>query len=222
MKATLAALWDVDGTLVDTAELHFQAWVDLCRELGRSFTRAEFTATFGRRNPEIIRELFGWGYSDTQLTKLGERKENLYRAEVQKGVALLPGVKNLLEGLHLGGFKQAIGSSAPRHNVDLILRLTNTAPFMGAVVSMEDTQRGKPDPEVFLVAADRVRVPTKCCLVLEDSPAGIQAAKAAGMKCIAVNFVGHHGKQVLLDAGADLVVQDLQSVSAEIVRQLLE
>src|SRR5213593_4868599 len=100
-----AVIWDVDGTLVDTAELHFRAWVDLCRGLGRDFTRADFAATFGRRNPEIIRHLFGDRFDGAAIDDLGYRKEELYKAAARgEGVSLLPGVRVLLEGLHAAGF----------------------------------------------------------------------------------------------------------------------
>src|SRR5947209_7269878 len=181
-------IWDVDGTLVDTAELHFRAWADLAAELGQSFTRADFAATFGRRNPEILRQLFGGRYGDGDIADLGDRKENLYRAAAGRGVELLPGVRSLLQGLHAAGFRQAIGSSAPRANLDLILRLTDTARFFQAVVSMEDTQRGKPDPQVFLVGAERLGVPPARCVVMEDAVAGVRAAHAGRMRCIAVRF----------------------------------
>src|SRR4051812_45463215 len=117
-------LWDMDGTLVDTAELHFQAWLTLARDLGKPFTRADFAATFGRRNPEIIRQLFDSAATDEEVADLGNRKEDLYRAAAREGVDLLPGVRPLLEGLHVAGFKQAIASSAPRANLELILGLT--------------------------------------------------------------------------------------------------
>src|SRR5438552_4192148 len=149
-----AVLWDMDGTLVDTGELHFVAWRQLMQELNRPFTRADFAATFGLPNPEIFEHLFGKGHFDTrQAATLGDRKEEIYRAAAGQGVTLLPGVRALLEGLHAAGFRQAVGSSAPRANLELILCLTDTQPFFDAVVSMEDTQRGKPDPQVFLVAA---------------------------------------------------------------------
>jgi beta-phosphoglucomutase len=121
---TRAVIWDVDGTLVDTAELHFHAWAALAAELGQPFTRADFAATFGLRNPEIIPRLFGSQYAAQEIAELGERKENLYRQEAQKGVALLPGVRSLLEGLRSAGFLQAVGSSAPPGNLELILDLT--------------------------------------------------------------------------------------------------
>jgi beta-phosphoglucomutase len=216
-----AVIWDVDGTLVDTAELHFQAWVRLARELNQPFTRDDFAATFGKRNPEIIPQLFGPRFTAQEVADLGKRKEDYYRAAAQQGVALLPGVRALLESLHAVGFQQAIGSSAPRGNLDLILSLTQTEGFFDAVVSMEDTQRGKPDPQVFQVAAAKLGIDPARCLVLEDAPSGVQAAKAAGMKCIAVSFVGHHPADRLLDTGADLVVKTLEEVSAQTVRQLL-
>src|SRR5713226_261249 len=109
-----AVIWDMDGTLVDTAELHFQAWARLAREIHHPFTRDDFAATFGQRNPEIIRKLFAGYGSKRDVDELGARKENYYRAAALKGVALLPGVRALLEALHAEGFKQAIGSSAPR------------------------------------------------------------------------------------------------------------
>ncbi len=144
-----AAIWDMDGTLVDTAQLHYHAWKATADELGQPFSRADFAATFGQRNPEILRQLYGNRYSDAEVAKIGDRKEVLYRdAARRQGVELLPGVRPLLEGLHAAGFLQAIGSSAPRANLDLILEITGVASYFQAVVSMEDTQRGKPDHPV--------------------------------------------------------------------------
>ncbi len=217
-----AVLWDVDGTLVDTAELHFQAWLALAREIGKPFTRQDFAGTFGWRNPEIIPKLFGTAYDDAQTTQLGDRKENLYRVEAEKGVSLLPGVRSLLDAILATGARQAIGSSAPRRNIDLILRITATASKFAAIVAMEDTRRGKPDPEVFLLGAGKLGVLPERCIVLEDAPVGIQAAKAAGMRAIGVTFIAHHPAEKLRAAGADLVVSTLEDVSAERLRGMLD
>ena len=214
-----AVLWDMDGTLVDTAELHFQAWLAPARELGRPFSRADFAATFGWRNPEIIPKVFG--ITDAKkVQELGDRKENLYRDQARKGVDLLPGVRRLLEDCQAAGWGQAIASSAPRQNLDLILQLTDTAGFFAAVVSMEDTTKGKPDPEVFLLAAQKLEVEPRRCLVIEDAPAGVQAAKAGGMKCVGVTFVGHHSAETLAEAGADLVVSSLEELKFERIRSI--
>ncbi len=213
--ANAGVIWDVDGTLVDTAELHFDAWVKLAAELNRPFTRQDYAATFGRRNPEIIHYLFGEQYSAQQVDELGERKERYYRSEAAHGVTLLPGVARLLELYHDHGIPQAIGSSAPRGNLELILDLAGIRRFFSGVVAMEDTRKGKPDPEVFLTAAQRLQVDPDRCLVFEDALAGVQAAKAGGMKCVAVRFVGHHSEESLQRAGADLVVPCLDRLQPE-------
>jgi len=218
-----AVLWDVDGTLVDTAELHFAAWVEVCRELGRDFTRADFAATFGHRNPEIFAYLFPGRFDDARVADLGERKEVLYRdAARRQGVRLLPGARALMDALHAAGVKQALGSSAPRANLELLEELTGVGTFLQAVVGAEDTQRGKPDPQVFLVGAERLGVAPRRCVVMEDAVAGVQAAKAAGMKCVAIRFVAHHPEKALRAAGADRVVASLEEVSLATLRELLQ
>ncbi len=214
-------LWDMDGTLVDTAELHFAAWVRVCKENSRDFSRDDFAATFGRRNPEIVEFLFGKRFDAAEVAQLGERKEMYYRTEAAKGVTLLPGVRSLLQKWHRAGGKQAIASSAPRANLSLILNRTTVTSFMDATVGMEDTQRGKPDPEVFLIAATKLGLPPSKCLVVEDAIAGVQAAKAGGMKCLAVRFVGHHSEANLKMAGADRVVASLDNVSVPDIIALL-
>lgn len=222
-RSTGAAIWDVDGTLVDTAEMHFAAWVELAAGIGKPFTREDFAATFGRRNPEIIRALFDAKADDATVADLGERKEVKYRDAARRaGVALLPGAAALLSGLRDLGWPQALASSAPRANLEMILDLTGTREFFAAVVSAEDTQRGKPDPQVFQLAAGRLGLPAPRCVVFEDAVAGVQAAKAAGMKCVAVRFVGHHPVEVLREAAADVVVDSLAGLTAESVGRLVD
>jgi len=216
-----AVIWDVDGTLVDTAEMHFDAWVRMANELGRPFSRDDFSATFGRRNPEIIRFLFHQNFTEQEVREIGERKETYYRGEAEKGIELLPGVSDLLAALADRGVRQGVGSSAPRGNLDLILSLTASAKYFQTIVGMEDTQRGKPDPQVFLVAAERLGVPPNRCVVFEDAIAGVQAAKSGGMKCVAVTFAGHHGKEKLEEAGADRVVTSFDDISADDVLTML-
>ena len=222
MAEPCAVIWDVDGTLVDTAELHFAAWARLFGEMGHTFSRDDFAATFGRRNPEIIRFLFRREFTDAEVAHIGETKETYYRTAAEKGVQLLPGVRQLLDGLHARRVRQAVGSSAPRGNLDLILRITDSRQFFDAVVGMEDTTRGKPDPQVFLAAAEKLGVPPARCVVLEDAVAGVEAAKSGGMKCVAVTFVGHHPAEKLAAAGADRVVKCFTEITADEVIGLLE
>lgn len=213
-------LWDLDGTLVDTGELHYAAWVRLAERHALPFTRADFTATFGWRNPEIIPHIFGVTDAD-DVARMGDWKEASYREVAVRGVELLPGVGSLLESAAQAGFLQAIGSSAPRNNLELLIDITDTRRYFGAVVSMEDTRRGKPDPEVFLLAASRLGLePPKCCVV-EDAPAGIRAGNAGGMRTIGVTVAGHHTAEELYEAGADLVVATMESVGARDVARLI-
>jgi len=222
MTAPRAAIWDVDGTLVDTAEMHFAAWQAFAAAHGFAFTRADFAATFGKRNPEIVRQLFDPAADDARCADWGEEKERLYRdATDRAGVALLPGVGALVEGLAVAGWLQGLGSSAPRANLDLILRHTGTAARFTAVVSGDDVTRGKPNPEVFLKAAALLGVPPGRCVVFEDAPSGVAAAKAAGMACVGVTFVGHHPAERLTAAGATLVVPSLDALAVGEVEGLL-
>jgi beta-phosphoglucomutase len=216
-----AVIWDMDGTLVDTAELHYAAWVEVCAARGRGMSRSEFAATFGRRNPEILPSLFPGRYTEAELLRIGEEKEQRYREAAQRGVELLPGAGQLMAALQAGGWKQAVGSSAPRENLGLILELTGIARFLGAVIAAEDTVRGKPDPEVFLRAADRLQVDPGRCVVFEDAPAGVQAARAAGMRCVAVRFAAHHTEEQLRSSGADVVIASLADITEPEVSRML-
>jgi beta-phosphoglucomutase len=213
-------LWDVDGTLVDTAELHFQAWRRVAAEIGAPFTRDDFAATFGWRNPEIIPKLFG-PRTEADVDELGQRKEDYYRVEAANGLDLLPGVAELVRDLDAAGFGQAVGSSAPRANIELILDMCGLRSLLAHVVAMEDTTRGKPDPQVFLMAAKKIEVDPRRCVVFEDAPAGIRAAKAGGMKAVGITFVGHHSADKLRAEGADLVVPSLVGVHVQTVRRLI-
>lgn len=218
----IAILWDVDGTLVDTAEQHFLAWARLFEELRLPFSRADFAKTFGWRNPEIVRELYDPAADDATCRELGERKEDLYREMVRTtGAKLLPGVPELLAGFEAAGWRQAVGSSAPRGNLDLLLAATGIARYFQAVVSGDDVTRGKPDPEVFLTGAARLGVEPARSVVFEDAIAGVQAARRGGMACIAVTFVGHHPPDTLTRAGADRVVASLAEITVASVRELL-
>lgn len=219
---TPAIIWDVDGTLVDTAAHHFQAWADFAAQIGKPFTRADFAATFGMRNPEILRKLFDPNADDARCAQWGEQKEDLYRASVRReGTALLPGVANLLAAFAEAGWPQAVGSSAPLGNLDLLLGVTGTRHYFGAVVTGDDVTRGKPDPEVFLIAASKLGADPKRCVVFEDAVAGVEAAKAGGMVCVAVTFVKHHPAEKLRAAGADVVVASLEEITVEQVAALV-
>jgi len=145
-----AALWDMDGTLLDSAGYHWLAWRDTLEAENHPITYDEFVATFGQRNDTILRGYFGPDLADAEVGRIGDAKEVRYRQLVrERGVALLPGVRRWLERLHAAGWRQAIASAAPRANVEAIVAALDIGSFFGALVSAEDVQRGKPDPQVL-------------------------------------------------------------------------
>jgi len=186
-----AALWDLDGTLIDSEEFHWLAWRDTMAAEGVSISRGQFLATFGRRNDAIVGDLLGRETSAAEIERVGSTKEELYRQRIREaGIAPLPGAREWVERLHQAGWRQAIASSAPRRNVETIMEMLGFERYFAALVSAEDVSRGKPDPEVFLTAASRLGVPPESCVVLEDVAAGIEAARRAGMRSIGVSRAG--------------------------------
>ena len=149
-----AVLWDLDGTLVDSEEYHWISWRDTMAEEAAPVTRAQFVETFGLRNDEILPEWLGPGATAERIQRVSGAKEVLYRELVRSGdLRPLPGAAEWVQRLGEQGWRQAIASSAPRENVDVVLEALGLARSFDAVVSAEDVTAGKPDPQVFLKAA---------------------------------------------------------------------
>ncbi len=182
-----AVLWDLDGTLLDSTEHHWQAWVDAVAARGLTITRDQYVSTFGLRNEEIVPRLFGDLLALADAIHLAHDKEQRYRELVgARGVALLPGVASWMSRLRAAGWRQALATSAPRANVEAIFAATGLDRALDAWVSADEVRRGKPDPEVFLAAAAKVGAAPERCVVVEDAASGVEAARRAGMRCIAV------------------------------------
>jgi len=216
MSARRAVLWDMDGTLIDSEELHWIAWRDTLAAEGISISREQFLATFGQRNDSIVPQLLGAAVSAQRITEISNSKEELYRQLIRRdGICPLPGVAQWVNQLHKQGWLQAVASAAPRANIDAVLEALSAKHVFQGIVSAEDVRRGKPDPEVYLTAASRVGVPPACCIVVEDAVAGVQGARRAGMKSIGVN---RNGNQL----PADVVVRSLDLLEANAFDELLD
>lgn len=202
-----AVLWDLDGTLVDSADSHFASWVDALGAVGRSVTREQFRATFGQRNDRILAGWLGPDAPPELASRIADEKERAYRRFVRGGgLIALPGAAQWVASLHDLGWKQAIASSAPRENVDVVLDVLGWRRYFGAIVAAEDVRIGKPDPEVFLTAAARLGVVPARCIVVEDAPSGIEAARRGGMRAIGVG-------DLVRDAQADVAVASLTELT---------
>lgn len=210
-----AVLWDLDGTLVDSEEYHWQSWRDTLAAEGLTITRAQFLASFGQRNDRILPGWLGPGATPERIADVGHRKEAEYRrlAE-QNGLEALPGAAAWVARLHADGWLQAVASSAPRANVDVMLRVLGLAGYFEATTAAEDVTRGKPDPQVFLEAASRLGVSSSRCIVVEDAAVGVEAARRAGMRCIGVS----RGSRL----SADLAVDSLERLPPDAFTRLLD
>lgn len=219
MDRTLyAVIWDVDGVLIDSAEQHRQSWHAMARENGFRYSDADFWETFGMRNGDIIPRVFG--VSDpARVAALGERKEAIYRELLERQAAPLPGAVELMAALHAACYRQALGSSAPEENIRAIVRLLEIGPYLDATVSGETVARGKPAPDIFLAAAEKLDVAPARCLVIEDAPAGVAAAHAGGMRALAVRRAGQADAPGL--EVAERLVDSLRHVDVAMVDDLL-
>jgi HAD superfamily hydrolase (TIGR01509 family) len=209
-----AVLWDLDGTLVDSEEYHWLAWCETLQAIGVTITHGQFLVSFGQRNDAVLP---AWvpGATPEELHRIGDDKEEVYRRIVREhGIAALPGAAEWVRKLNQEGWLQAIASSAPRANIDVMLQVLGLAEDFQAVVAAEDVQRGKPDPQVFQMAASRLGVPAERCVVVEDAVPGVEAARRAGMRSIGA---ARNGKPL----DADIVVASLEDLPGDAFERLV-
>jgi HAD superfamily hydrolase (TIGR01509 family) len=205
-KPDLAVLFDLDGVIVDSREHHLRASERWAAEHEIAHGPAYFHDMFGRRNDAIIGGLIP-DVTPQHLAELAAHKESLFRESARANLSPLPGVLALLNLLDEHSIPCAIVTSTPRANLTMILETLALDGRFGALVAEEDAANGKPDPEGFLVAAQQLDLAAERCVVIEDAPAGIKAAKTGGMRAIGVTTT--HGPPALVAAGADLVVNSL-------------
>ncbi len=204
-----AVIFDLDGVLVTTDELHFEAWKALAEELGiNGFTKADNVRQRGvsrMASLEVVLEKTEREFSDEEKIDLAEKKNDMYVKSLSglSKTDVLPGVFEFINYIKSKGIKAAVGSASK--NTPLILDKTELADCFDAISCGLDTTRSKPDPEVFLIAAKKLGVAPSDCVVVEDSDAGIEAAKAGGMYAIAVGAAEYNPK-------ADVSVKDLDSL----------
>lgn len=215
MSFRRAVLWDMDGTLIDSEQLHRVSWRETLATEGITISREQFLASFGQRNDSIISRWLGTAAPPDRIAEISNAKEQLYRHLIRRdGISPLPGVTHWVHQLHNQGWHQAVASAAPRANIDAVLEALSATHVFQGIVSAEDVHRGKPDPEVYLTAACRVEVPPDSCIVVEDAFAGVEGARRAGMKSIGVS---RNGKYL----PADIVVQSLDLLEADAFDMLL-
>jgi beta-phosphoglucomutase len=211
-------IFDMDGVLVDSYSAHLASWQALYRELGIEYGESAFAADFGRTSRDILRRTLGEQLAEERIRELDARKEALFRDLLRKSFPAMDGAVELIDALWADGFLLAVGSSGPPENIALALEKLGRARRLSAVVTGRDVTRGKPDPQVFQLAARRLGLPADRCAVVEDAVHGIEAARRGGMAGIALTGTAPREQF----AAADLVVDSLRELTPAVIRRLLD
>lgn len=219
-RMSRAVIFDLDGVLIDSFHAHYESWQEVAAEHGVVLTEQEFARTFGRTSREIITS--SWAVpdlSDARVREIDDRKEARYREIIAHHLPVMDGARELIDALRAAGFRIAVGSSAPPENVFLALDGIGRHLF-DAAVHGRDVHRGKPDPEVFLLAARRAGVSPERCVVIEDAVPGIEAARRAGMASVALVSTGRTEAE-LRRAQPSLMAHSLRELTPEGLDALL-
>ena len=215
---TRAVIWDMDGVIADTAPYHLEAWQKVFQKRGVTFTEEAFRHSFGQRNDTIIRQILGEEVSQEIIDAISEEKEGSFRRAIRQEINPLPGVIELMKMLARQGINMALASAAPLENIRLLTGGLGIDKCFRSIVSAEDVAEGKPSPQVFLLAAQKLGIEPQYCIVIEDAVAGVTAAKRAGMYCLAVTNT--HPSTSLGEA--DLIVDTLEAVTVNDLERLLK
>ena len=213
-----AVIWDMDGIIADTAQYHHKGWQIVFRKRGTNYTEEDFRRNTGKRSDTIVREVFGEKIPQNEITEIIREKDETFRQLMGQKIKLFPGVLKLITALKEHGFKIAIASSAPMENIQLITRSLKIDNRFDAIISGWEVTKGKPHPQTFLLAAEKLGVAAEDCIVIEDAISGVAASKRAGMRCIAVTNTT--SREELREA--DLIIDTLEEITVADLNRLLE
>lgn len=215
-----ALIFDMDGVLCDTMPYHLKAWLqysttvpelDAARreqleQQDRTLNKDLLAQMSGKRNKDLLPELLGYPVAAADIQRWGSEKEAVYRSLIRHEIQWMPGLIPFLQLAKAVGSKLGLGTSACRENVDLLMQKDCLGDFFAAQVIETDVERGKPDPQCYLLVAQHLGVEPDRCLVFEDAIAGIRAACNAGMRCC--GLLTSHSETELQQAGAEYCIQD--------------
>ncbi|MBN1215543.1 MAG: HAD family phosphatase [Candidatus Lokiarchaeota archaeon] len=218
MYKNYLVIFDVDGVLIDSGPIHYQSWKKLADEINVPFTEKYFKDSFGMQGAPTLKKLVEKNITDKQIHEWVELKEIYYREMLRDNLKASPGVINLINELKKNSFKLAIATSGPPENTYLLLKTLNIQEFFDNVKTAADIKRGKPAPDIFLLISKALQIPPKNCVVIEDAPVGIEAAKKARMKCIALTTTHERSKLTQ----ADLIINSLLDIDSNDIIQLIK
>jgi beta-phosphoglucomutase family hydrolase len=210
-----ALIFDMDGVLCDTMPYHLKAWLHYSATIPElaGASREQLEKMGGKRNQELLPELLGHPVPTADIQRWSSEKEAVYRALIRDDIHWLPGLIPFLQQAQTAGLRLGLGTSACRENVDLLLSQDQLRDFFTAQVIETDVERGKPDPQCYLLVAERLGVAPEQCLVFEDAIAGVQAARNAAMRCWGV--LTTHTANELEQVGAEFCIPDFTDPALE-------
>jgi len=217
-----AIIFDMDGVLVDSNPFHLRKWIDLFQAHGIPFNEQELPKMIlGPANDVIFRRYLGENLTREQLADLGEELEEDFRREIGPHARAFPGVQRFIEECHAQGITMAVASAAITKNVNFLISALGLQAYFRVLLSADAISHPKPDPEIYLKTADKLGVNPAACAVFEDSFVGIEAAKRAGMKCIAIAST-FSAEELRRETNADLIVSSFEAVSLQTLRHLFD
>ena len=215
-----AIIFDMDGVLVDSSPFHFRKWVGFLRTHGIAFNEQELpNIVLGPANDVIFRRFLGDHLTREQISELSEELDANFRREIGPHPPARPGVRRLIEECHAQGIVMAVASAAIASNVKFLITALGLRDYFREILAVDATTHPKPHPEIYLKVAEKLGVDPIACAVFEDSYVGIEAAKRAGMKCIAIAST-FSAEDLRRQTHADLIVPDFEKVSLQTVRHL--
>ncbi|WP_316829523.1 HAD family phosphatase [Pedobacter aquatilis] len=184
-----ALLFDLNGTMIDDMEYHNKAWFTILNDdLNANISYADVKKQMYGKNDELLQRVFGAGYfTQQQMDEISIKKEKIYQQDYLPDLRLIAGLPAVLDKAKASGILMAIGSAAIPFNIDFVLDGLNIRSYFNAIVSANDVETSKPNPETFLKGAEILGIAPADCLVLEDAPKGVEAALNAGMPCIVLS-----------------------------------
>ncbi|MCL4402777.1 MAG: beta-phosphoglucomutase family hydrolase [Acidobacteria bacterium] len=205
----LAMVFDMDGVIIDSNPMHREAWRIYNLRFGVETTEAMHQRMYGKRNDEIVRDFFGAHLSEEEVFAHGAAKERLYREMIASSIeqALVPGIRGFLDQLR--GSPLGVATNAEPANVEFILEASGLRRYFRVIVDGHQVRKPKPDPEIYLLASQRLQTSPPNCIVFEDSLLGIEAARAAGMRTVGVKTTHREFSAV------DLAIDDFSSAELE-------
>ena len=204
-----AVVFDMDGVLVDSGVHHREAWIAMCRDCGVTPPPEFWRLTIGRPAEEAVLLLVG-GIGAAEAHRLADIKRGHYERLARRGLMAVPGVGDFVKRLTRAGVPRAVATSASRRDLERALEALGLREHIDVAVTADDVRRAKPDPEVYLKAAEHLGVDAAACIVFEDAIVGVQAGRAAGMRVIGVTTA--HTADELLAAGAERAVPHFEEV----------